>query len=220
MSMLNSIQEGLEKFQSFDPSSMEDPLARQCSWSPVKPGGTNFGTHQLVKTSPERLEFKLKGGAVLFPVLFALIGFGLLLGMGIPGLLRMDFILLGMGVFMGGIFSLVGLLLFFSWTSPRIFDFSMGCYWKGRRTPNPYSNEWPKGSCRISDIHAVQIIRELCTSSSSSNGYRSTFYSYEINLVFQDGNRLNIIDHGNVDLILQDGNTLVQRLNVPLWRNF
>lgn len=224
MSLKDTIQEGLIKLamenQPFNPTTIDDPIAQQCSWRPAKGGGTNMGTHRLKESDSSRLEFKVNPGALIFPGVFAVVGFGVLIGMGVSGIVKGDLIEMGMGVLFGGIFALVGVLIMRNWSTPRIFDFSLGCYWKGRKAPNPYGNEWPKDSCRISDIHALQLLKERCTSSSSSSGHRSTYYSYEINLVFHDGQRLNVVDHGNQNHIIEDSEKLAQRLNVPVWRNF
>ena len=48
-------------------------------------------------------------------------------------------------------------------------------------------------------------------------GGKSSYYSYELNLVLSDGTRLNIVDHGDLRRVRRDGATLARFLGVPLW---
>ncbi len=43
---------------SIDPSKFGDPVAMQTKWMPIKGGGTNFRTHNLIRTAPHRTEFR------------------------------------------------------------------------------------------------------------------------------------------------------------------
>jgi ankyrin repeat protein len=43
------------------------------------------------------------------------------------------------------------------------------------------------------------------------------FVSYEINLVFEDGKRVHVIDHGDEASIFEQSNHLADFLSVPLW---
>ena len=63
----------------------------------------------------------------------------------------------------------------------------------------------------INDIHALQIIPEYIRSDKNS------YYSYELNLIFRDGSRENVIDHGNLDCIREDAKKVSQFINRPIW---
>ena len=54
-------------------------------------------------------------------------------------------------------------------------------------------------------------VRQACS------GDKSRYYSYELNLVLEDGSRLNVIDHGNVEAIRADAQKLAAFLGKPLW---
>jgi Fe2+ transport system protein B len=45
----------------------------------------------------------------------------------------------------------------------------------------------------------------------------SSFKSFELNLVLDDSNRLNVIDHVNLKGVTADAETLSAFLNVPIW---
>ena len=42
-------------------------------------------------------------------------------------------------------------------------------------------------------------------------------YNYELNLVLKDGERINVVDHGNLKKIQDDANTLSNFLGKPVW---
>jgi hypothetical protein len=57
----------------------------------------------------------------------------------------------------------------------------------------------------------LQLIREYISSAKSS------YYSYEINLVIEEGKRVNVVDHGNLEQIRKDAGTLSRFLGCPVW---
>ncbi len=59
----------------------------------------------------------------------------------------------------------------------------------------------------------------LNTSRSTSrvSGNKSSYYSYELNLVLNDGSRINVVDHGNLKRLRSDTQTLSQFLGKPVW---
>lgn len=211
----NLIKEAGRQIETFDASGFEDPLALQTDWSPLKGGGSNFRTHNLVSENYNRTAFKASLGAKLFSSVFILVGLGL------PssqiylafqnGRAFFDGDFLSMLLF-GTVFSIVGAALFYSYAKPVVFDKTNGFFWKGWKAPDIASVENPGShSTRISNIHALQIISEYV------RGDKSSYYSYELNLVLKDGSRLNVIDHGDVYRIRENAGVLSQFLGKPVW---
>ena len=64
----------------------------------------------------------------------------------------------------------------------------------------------------LDQVHAVQLIDERVRR--SKGGY---FISYELNLVFKNCSRINIVDHGSLGAIRQESRMLSQFLRVPIW---
>jgi hypothetical protein len=96
--------------------------------------------------------------------------------------------------------------------APIVFDKRRGEYWKGRTAPYEAANrEGMKHYAKLSGVRALQIIRERCTSKNSS------YYSYELNLVLDDGSRLNVVDHGNLERLREDASRLGAFLGKPVW---
>ena len=66
-------------------------------------------------------------------------------------------------------------------------------------------------SAPLSSIHALQLLSEFVS------GSKSSYHSYELNLVLNDGSRINVVDHGNLDRLRSDANTLSRFLDKPIW---
>ena len=64
---------------------------------------------------------------------------------------------------------------------------------------------------RLNGVHALQLISEYV------RGNKSSFYSYELNLVLDDGSRVNVVDHGALARLRDDARTLARFLGRPLW---
>jgi hypothetical protein len=199
----------------FDPSGFQDPLALSAEWTPLKGGGSNFQTHKLVNSGANQMRFKATIGARMFSSVFIVIG-----------LLAPVFILNGINqadesvgmmdylfpLIFGLIFAGVGGFILYKYSKPAVFDRLNGFYWKGWKEPDLLMVEGNSHeSVRLGDIHAIQLIREYIRSDKSS------YYSYELNLVLKDGTRLNVIDHGNSNSIRQDAKILSEFIGKPVW---
>jgi hypothetical protein len=199
----------------FNPERFNDPIAEKTEWIPLKRGGTNIKTHNLVMVDPNRYEFKPAVGAIIFYLFFLLIGLGLAGFM----IYQIDFNYIGeidagiiVAVIMGLIFLVVGFFLFRNGTKPIVFDKSNGFYWKGRQNPSQvYDQNIQKNMVQLYQVHALQIIREYV------RGNKSSYYSYELNLILKDGSRKNVVDHGSIKQLQKDAQTLGQFLGIPVW---
>ena len=76
-------------------------------------------------------------------------------------------------------------------------------FWKGKKTD----------SINLENIHAIQLIRECVAGDSES----PSFYSYELNLVLDDGERRNVIDQGGQGRVVKYAEQLGQFLDVRVW---
>ncbi len=202
--------------KTVDPDVFEHPAAQLTDWYPLKGGGANFQTHRLDASNPDLLVFKCTKGAYLFAGLFTLVG---LLGILIPVIVfvkggMQDWGMVGFAVLFGGIFLAAGLFMLHFFTIPRVFDTFYGCYYKARKKPvHMMHQEGNKKHAltHLKDVQAVQVIKERV------RGKNSSYYSYEINLVLKDTSRINVIDHGKHQAIIEDAETLALALGVPLW---
>jgi hypothetical protein len=218
------LREWLEKLKvtartsvAYDPSRLGDEIALQTDWGPAVSGGASFRTHRLVHTGPRRAEFRVTGGAVVFFAVFTLIGVGVLLGFGAGAVAALregawGALFMIIPIVVGGGFAAIGIAMWWFYGAPAVFDKQRGEYWKGRVSPAEAGNRHDiKERVQLDRIHALQLIKEHCT------GNDSSYYSYELNLVLKDGTRLNVVDHGNQNLLRRDAEELAKFLGRPLW---
>lgn len=201
----------------FDPTQSNDPIALETQWTPKKSGGSNFRTHNIVRGFGTRLTVRLLLGAKLLLGLCCLIGIS-------ASVAGVSMIVNGSGnglmaIFMcilGPLFVGCSSTAFYVANKPVVFDKDTGYFWKGRRGPRLHAMDHDsKGFVRLDDIHAIQIVSEVCT----TNGGKGSdeFYSYEINVVLKDSSRINIIDHGDLKYIREDAQAISTLIGVPVW---
>lgn len=219
--MLKKLKLALEQLASrvapvpFDAGRFNDPIAIQTQWTPLVSGGTNIRTHKLVPVDFNRMEFKPSWGSILFSALFLFTGLGLMIGFTIAAtrsgstFFETDFL---MPVIAGLIFTLGGAFLYYTFGKPVVFDKRSGYFWKCWKAPDQaFDLNAMDDYTKLSDIHALQLISEHV------RGSKSSYHSYELNLVLKNGNRLNVVDHGSAEKLRVDAETLAGFLDRPVW---
>jgi hypothetical protein len=191
----------------FDPAAFGDPVATSTQWTPLASGGANFRTHKLYQASVTRWEFRAGIGALLFCGVFAVIGMVVLI-IGAFKVNEGEWML----VLFGAIFATAGILMWYFMTAPVVFDKDRGYYCKGRKKPERQIDpSLLKNYAPLREIHALQILSEYV------KGDKSSYYSYELNLILKDGTRRNVVDHGSLQAIREDAAMLADFMGVPLW---
>jgi hypothetical protein len=196
-----------------DLAKFGDPLALTIEWTPATKGGTSYQTHKLVEIDFSRVEFKAATAAKLFYSFFC--GMGLFVGIGfsLQNNIVEDFSVQTIApALFSLIFVVVGGLLYYFGTAPIVFDKGVGYFWKGRKSPqdSPEAGSIKKLAL-LEDIHAIQLLAEFVRTG------KSAYYSYELNLVLNDGKRLTVIDHGNLKRLREDAQKLALFLGKPVW---
>ena len=182
-----------DKREILDLESFEDELAFKISWDPLVGGGTNFCTHRLQKTSGlmnNSIEFKPTFIAYLVSISFAVIGLIAILSSGSSG----SGALIALAPLGFGLWSLRDLV-----KQKSSFSSSSRVFCKNTK------------SCGFDNICAIQLLREYVS------GNKNSYYSYELNLVCINGERINIVDHGALHAIREDASILADYLSVPVW---
>ncbi len=200
--------------EHFDPATLDDPVALQTEWSPLKAGGASFCTRQLVQVSPHRYEFRATLGAKAFYLIFFFIGLGVSI-ISFSEINEDGDIFTADVLFPGAFglaFALIGGLMFYYGTKPVVFDKQHDCFWKGKIPDDELlyatANEF---LMPFREIHSIQLIAEHVS------GNNNSYYSYEMNLVSRNGVRTNVVDHGKLDQVREDAKTLAEFLDVPVW---
>jgi hypothetical protein len=198
--------------ESFDPSKFNDHIAIRTEWSPLKSGGASFCTQTLIIVNSDRIQFRISFMGLFFSLFFLFGGF-LIIFRGYYDFFaeRITQTNSRMMVFSicSSIFCSIGAYLLYSLSEPIVFDKKQGYFWKGRKEPMP-SFEL-KGVIKLEEIHAIQLIPELCS------GDKKNYYSYELNLVLKDGKRINVTDHGSLGIIRSQTKTISEFLEIPVW---
>ncbi|MFK8010510.1 MAG: hypothetical protein AB8B80_00620 [Marinicellaceae bacterium] len=206
---LTELSQQQKQKYNFDASAYNDPIAEKTDWTPLKAGGANFQTHKLNNRSSTILEYTLSKGGKIFLSLFAMIGILVIL-VGLSPLINGTVESIFAFIF-GSVFTGVSYLMYWHMGKPVTFDMKMGLIWIGQKPKKFAGDIKTKNIVYINNIHALQILSERV------RGNKTTYYSYEINLVLNDGSRFNLVDHGNHAEILLDAQTLSTFLNKPLW---
>jgi hypothetical protein len=203
--------------EPFDASRFNDPVAEDTDWTPLKGGGSNFYTHKLVTDGTGRLKFRPTVWAMIFYMIFILTGIGIPVGILIGSSQSGESMAMSETLFLiliGLVFFGAGSLLLYFSSKPIVFDKLMGMYWKSWKKPDQsliYSANKSKDAIRLSDIRGLQLISEYIS------GDKSSYHSYELNLVLMDGSRVNVVDHGNAAKLRNDAKILSEFLGKPVW---
>ncbi|MCL6414068.1 hypothetical protein MIB92_00260 [Aestuariirhabdus sp. Z084] len=192
----------------------DDPLAQKISWNPAKSGGSNFKTQKMT-VEGKRVVIERSIGAILFSLIFAIPG-TLAVVLGVP------FFLFD-GEYFGAVFLLVWGVMFggagyYLLLSGKKFtiDKDQGVYYRGKAYDKMKAlPEDVQGRTR--EIHALQLISERVRSR-SKNGGTSTYFSYEMNLVLRNGERINIMDHGKGNEVEKSAIEIAELLRIPVWK--
>ena len=205
------------KSEALEAIIASDPIAQKTDWGPCKRGGANFKTRELIETSLNRLEYKPTLMAKVLPGFFVMQGLMFFLGMLYLTMeeTSMNFIPVILGV--------LGLSTVYSvWskmTYPITFDLLNEVYWTGSRDLRS-----SKVKISFDEIHAIQLISERIVSNGQRAGRRRrgrsikrVYRSIELNFILITGERVNVIDHANLDSIKSDAQRLSKILAVPVW---
>jgi hypothetical protein len=192
----------------------QDPVASKTSWLPLRSGGANVSTHDLLRVSAQRLEMRASGKVKFFYGLFIVI-----LGIAWAALTSWGLGAGGLWVFVGGqVCGALAVLTVRQWLMWSLFDRDIGYFWQGvgsgPRDARAAASH--KSAIPLAEVYAVQILPERV--SQSRHDHRDASYiSYELNLVRRDGSRVHVVDHAGGGQIRRDAEQIAALLGVPLW---
>jgi hypothetical protein len=213
ISKFNKIINKINNPVEVDPRRFNDPVAMITEWSPLPNArGANFCTGRLVQTDELVIKFRPTPGVIIFFSAFVLVSVAFPLIFMRPPFRGSKFLVIIPILFMA-----VGLYGLFKFTRPVVFDKRSGLFYKGRRKTDLNDSKKQNKRCiLLDDIYAIQLLSSF-VSSQDSDGMDHSYYSYELNLVMNDGDRINVLSHGNLLNIRTDAQTLSRFLNVKLW---
>ncbi|MEP0265203.1 hypothetical protein [Dokdonia sp.] len=211
--MLSSIKKffGIKEEPPLNPAIFNHPLAEKTSWEPLKHGGSSHKNVNLIKVDNNTLEYKPNTVSKVFTYLFLV---GPILFLVIRHFVFKNddnnsevlFLLVPIAMTIGGAVTTYFL------HRPHKFDKKLGYHYKSYKNPTSKRDiQSSHGWTLLSSVEGIQIIKERVKTKNSS------YKSYEINLVLENGSRKNVIDHGNYEAVKKNAKTIADFLGVPYW---
>ncbi|WP_435260753.1 hypothetical protein [Tenacibaculum sp. nBUS_03] len=183
----------------------DDVIGKRISWDAIESSGSNFASETFKKTS---IGYKITSSS--FTKFFAW-GF-LLVGLNYVVLSFYEYyqfntspltFMKGGKLFFtsGGPFLLIGCFL--------ILLFSPKVYIHSRKRKIIIGDQ----SICFKQVYALQALQKFIEGGSS----RGSYFSYELNLVTKNGDRFNLLNHGDKEYLLSDMVKISKLLHVPVW---
>jgi hypothetical protein len=187
----------------------DDPIASKIKWTPVIAGsGSKYRASALQEIDYNRIKIKPSKFTCLFSGLFFVLGLLLVLG----GFFGANISL----IVIGFIFE-VGMLKFFSADFKDIYiDKIENLIYEKKYFIFKKFDSSPLLSEYTNNVHALQIIEKYLRSS-GTNGQRSGYWCFELNLILKDFRRVCIMNHGDHLILIEDAKKLSTFLNIPIW---
>jgi hypothetical protein len=178
-----------------------DEAPESLDWTALRSGGAVFRTHRRQQVD-DRFELVPSGHARMLIATSAITGVVVLLGGVIVWRTHDDAGALVVGISMFVVAQTLALLLLRLLDHRHVFDRVSGRYsWTKR----------PAGSLALAELRGLQVTRKRVI------GPESDYDSDELNLVFANGRRVNVLDHGDAESLRADANALAEWLGKPLW---
>ncbi|NQZ58182.1 MAG: hypothetical protein HRT88_12050 [Lentisphaeraceae bacterium] len=190
--------------------NQKNNITDKVKWYPLTDDSDTAPKHKFKKASLKRVEFitnastlrNVKILKIILIAVFVRIMFLENMGVQVKAFLTLIF---------SSMYYISDQTIFKGWRTPRIFDFTCGYYWKGKKLSAKATSD----KCPLSEIHALQLIKKRCVNP-SDRVRKEVLYKYELNLVLQDASRINVTDHNNESLMRLDLRDLAEFLNVPI----
>jgi len=196
-----------------------DEVVNKTNWTPLVSGGISIKTRRLVKVGNDRIVLKTTARLYILFMLFIAVGcFTMFLafygeGNGNPILV----FLIGLVLFM------IGIYLLLRQTKKITLDNHLKAMWQGKENPAKMINpSGIDGYVSLNKLHAVQILKELVENDTSDDesGFstkNNDYFSYEINLIMNDGKRINIVDNAHKQSINTQAYAIADLFKIPVW---
>jgi hypothetical protein len=184
-----------------NPKNFKDPVAQKTEWTPIfKESNGNFKIKRLSQVGETRVEFKSPASSRVIYRNCALIGLAALAAMVITK--NGSIVIRVLALFA----ALVGCWGLYMQSQPIGFNKTSGVFKRGR-----------KQTVKFDDIYALQLISRVVQVKTPPKGELQKINTYELNLVLNDGSRVNVVAHGGSKEIREDGDTISNFINKPLW---
>jgi uncharacterized membrane protein (DUF485 family) len=190
----------------------QDPVVLNTSWETIKNSGQPFKTHELIKTNDDRIEFTTSLTSIFLDSFIMLVGI-IIIFFSLFISYRDGSVSIG-GFIVGLLFIGFSITMFYISSKKSILDKNIMAFWRSRkketRRITPHNVEEYRS---LNQAHAVQLIKKYVCGTPGSG----CAYYHEINLVFDNGERINFVNHTNHKAITIQAKQISEFLNIPLW---
>jgi len=169
-------------------------------------------THKLQSLNDQVSAFQPVFFAKLIPVIFFLAGL-LLIGLAIFDPASINVMLfIGILIFWGAGILLTDQLMIYT-----LFDQDTLKITQKRWLRSIFKREDAEKQFDLTSLYAIQLLSERISSYDEENDRSSSYRSYELNVIFENKERLHILDHANIEQIRADAQALAASLGIPVW---
>ena len=192
-----------KRIERIDPSKFHDDVALKVEWKPMNVGSANFNTKKLVAIDRNTLEYKMSFGAKIFGFVFVIAGIFLLIMLILPSHVveqKNNFLLLLSGV----MFIAAGIYMVY------IEPISLQLSGDQQRIIKGKGHK--REEILFRDIYALQLISRYITDTDSAS-----YYNYQINLVFGNGERENLATYSDLKVARDDAKKISSFVRAILW---
>lgn len=212
--LVKKIDSAIPSLFPVDPAQFNDPVALQTEWKAVRTSRSGASSNKLIQKDANLLAYKPSLMGRIMGIIFALAGASVIaVFFTMTDDVQAIFLLV-----VGLIFAGVGVLIFFQASTPVAFDKSVGMFYKGRKQQRLADAADVKRTARFSDIHAIQMIARLESSSDNNNNTPTRFYTvFDMNLVRHNGERVFVTTYGKAERAREDARMIAEFINVPVW---
>lgn len=195
--------------------AMEQQMPENLNWSPLVIGGSNYRTLKLMQASPSQWRYEPTGMHKAFPLIFIWSG----------AFMAIILLITIIGFFIGIALVVIGIIWRRRQKKVIIFDFDKKAFWKGDKKldPNNVNTAMLDDLVPFKEITGIQLLAEtvvtrtVSNNDSNFNNSPKVYDSYEMNLVLKNGSRVNVVDHGNFNIMKLEAEAIAKRIEVPVW---
>lgn len=205
-----------------DPAVFGSELALKTGWEPVSKSSANFCTHRL-KIDPMDGSMRFAGTATNKVIGFVFVAFffvilGVILSSSIPSLGKAcrEYPVLYAAFALGAVPILIlGCWIYRKMNPWIVFDTQNGAFFVAPGNPQRIEDVTAlKNYTPFRQIGALQLLEKWVQGSGKNS---ASYLCYELNLVRKDGERVQVICHGDYKKLAEDAAALSEQLRVPLW---
>lgn len=193
------------------PTVTSEPVTLKVSGEPVSKGGSTIKSQTMTKTG-EQIVIEKAVARIIFYFIFSMVGISTFMG-SFYSIFNGEFGAGFMALLVGGGLSYIGISELLN-NKKFTIDKQKKIYYRGQKFDVLGSLD-RKQQGYVKDIYAIQLFKKRVSYSETPGSY----HCYELNLVFKDGGRINIMNHAKGEYIDDSAETLGQFLNIPVWKH-